>query len=904
MAAHDRHPGALPRPGRAVVRGLRAWVVRLGGVFTARRREREMAAEFASHLQLHIDDNICAGMTPEQARREALLSFGPMESLKDSYRDRSSWPALSRLGPDLRFAFRLLRRSPVFSSTAILTIALGVGANAAIFTGLNAAALQAQPVPGGERLVAISLSLQGGERRGVSGARSMLSLPEYDSLRDQSRSFSGVLAYSPTNDVTLGGGEPATVLATLASCNYFDVLQVRPALGRGFVAADCSGPGAGTVAVLSHDLWASRFGSDPAVVGQPVTINRQTFMIAGVAPAGFGGSEIVRQSLFLPLAAQPLVGRERSLLNEANVSWLMIIGRLRDGASMASARSDLTMIAARLTASANTGRIYRLTARPATLAALPELRTTVLSVAAIVLAAVTLVLLLACANIANLLLARAGARRREIAVRLALGAGRRRLVQQLLTESLLLAVIGGAAGVLAASWASRAIVAYVLSHLPAGTEPIAFSPTLDLRVLLYALGLTVATGLVFGLVPALHATRRDLAGSFRDGAATERRAGRRWQNALVALQVAGCLVLLLSAGLLTRGLYRAHTIDPGLAMDDVAVVSYDLRAAGYTAGAAAAFQSALIDRVRAMPRVRAAAQANPLPLSGNHHETRFGVTGTDRSLYLEFAQISPQYFAVLGAGLVRGRTFTDAEVQTENAVLVTESTAAHLWPDGDPLTRSLTLDDVARPVVGIVRDAQLSQLGVTDTDFVFLPAGPSAQLRMRLLVRADGGGVTARELRAAVAALDPGLAIQVARLSDNLEQWRAPSAMVSALAGALALVALILACTGVFATVAYSVSRRVREIGIRVALGAGRDDVLRLIVRQGLRPVLNGIVLGLAAGAVATTLLVKMLFGISPHDPVAFVVMPACLIAIAVGACYAPARRALRVDPTEALRSE
>jgi predicted permease len=888
------------------MRRLRAFAMRFAGLFGSGRREREMADEFASHLEMHIDDNIRAGMSPQEARRQALLRFGPMEGVKDTYRDRSSWPAAGRIAQDVRFAFRLLRKSPIFSLTAVVTIALGVGVNAAIFSVLNAAALQSLRVPGGDRLVSVSLSLQtqGNDRRRVSGARSMLSLPEYELVRDQSRAFSSVLAYSSTNDVTLGGVEPRTVLATLASCNYFDVLQVRPALGRGFIGSDCTGDGSGTVAVLSHDLWTSRFGSDPAIVGQIVSINRQAFTVAGVAPAGFRGTDIVPQSVFVPLTAQPLIDRERSLLADANVSWLMVIGRLRDGASIRTARADLDVFSNRLSTASTTGRIYRLDSRPTTLAALPEIRKTVVPVATVVLAAVTLVLLLACANIANLLLARSASRRREIAVRMALGAGRARLVQQLLTESLLLALLGGVAGLVAASWASRTIVAYLLANLPAGIEPLAFEPTLDLRVLLYAFGITVATGLAFGLVPALQSTRRDLAGGFRDGAATERRSARRWQDVLVALQVAGCLLLLLSAGLLARGLHRAHTIDPGLAMDDVSVLSFNLRTAGYNNAAAAAFQAALLERLRADPQVRAVAQANPLPLSANYHETRFGVTGTERSLYMEFGTVSPEYFSLLGVDVVRGRTFTDAEVRAESAVIVTESTAAHLWPGEDPLTKSLTVDKLARPVVGVVHDAQLSRLGVTDTDFVFMPAGPSGQARMRVLVRGTAGALPPRALRAVVASLDSGLAITVARLSDNLQQWQAPSAMVSMLAGTLALLALILACTGVFATVAYTVSRRVREIGIRIALGAAREDVLRLIVRQGLRPVAIGIVLGLAGGAAATSLLVTLLFGLSPHDPLSFVLTPAVLAAIAMAACYVPARRALRVDPTVALRAE
>jgi predicted permease len=886
------------------MRSLRAWIRRLTGTLNASRREREMAAEFESHLQLHIDDNIAAGMSPADARRQALLKFGAMEAVKEQFRDRGGFPLVTRIGQDLRFAARLLRKAPAFSVTAIVTIALGVGVNAAIFTVLNAAALQALPLPVGDRLVTVSMALEGGGRRGVSGARSMLSFPEYEAVRDQTRAFDGVIAYAPTQDVTLGGAEPRTVIATLASCNYFDVLHVRPALGRGLLPDDCRTPGAGAVAVISHELWTAAFGADATIVGRTISVNRVPFAVVGVTPAGFHGTEVVPQSLYLPLTMQVALDRERPLLSNANVSWLMVIGRLRPDASLTSARADLSVIAARLTAADASGRVYRLPATQTTLAALPEARSMVLGIAVVVLAAVALVLLIACANIANLLLARATARRREIAVRMALGAGRRRIVQQLLTESLLLAAIGGALGVIAASWSSRAIVAYLLTQIPPGMEPLVFEPTVDGRVMLYALALTALTGLAFGLVPALQSTRRDLAADFRDAAATDRRSSRRWQSVLVTLQVAVCLVLLLSAGLLSRGLYRAHTIDPGLAMANVSVLAYNLRDAGYEAPAAAAFQQQLLARLAAAPGVRGVALTNPLPLSGTHHETQFTLPGTERAIYMEFSQVTPAYFDLLGIHIVRGRNFSSAEIESETAVILTESTARHLWPGEDPLTKALAVDKVDRPVVGIVRDAQVSRLGVTDGDYVFLPAGPSSQQRLKLLVAGTASGPNPRELRAVVASLDPQLAVRVTRLDDNLEQWRAPSKLVSALAGTLAALALVLACTGVFGTVAYAVSRRVREIGIRVALGAAREDVLRLMVWQGMRPVVAGIAIGVAASAAVSTILVNMLFGLSPHDPLSFVLVPAILFTIALAACYVPARRALTVEPTTALRTE
>jgi predicted permease len=885
------------------MRQIRASLQRLLGAFTRSRREREMADELESHLQLHIDDNIRSGLSAVEARRQALVKFGALEAIKEQHRDRGSVPWLSHFAQDLRFAGRLLQKSPGFSVTAIVTIALAVGVNAAIFTVLNAAALQSLPVPEGHRLATLAISFDGAGRRGVHGSASMLSFTEYEAVRDQSRAFDGVLAFSPFNPATLGGDEPRSVLATLASCNYFEVLRIRMQAGRALEARDCA-PGAPAAAVLSHRLWRSAFAADPSIVGSLVMLNRSPFVVVGVAEAGFIGTQLVPEDVYVPVTLQTTIARDGEWLSNTNMSWLIVMGRMKPGASLASVRTDLSVVAARLTPTLPPGRTAHLTAGRSTLSTLPEVRTIVLAIGSVILAAVALVLLMACANIANLLLARASARRREIAVRMALGAGRGRLVRQLLTESLLLAAIGGAAGFIAASWTSRTVVRFLLDHLPPGTWPMVFDPQPDWRVALYAVALTTLTGLAFGLVPALQSTRRDLGVDFRDVTATDRRGSRKLQNTLVTLQVAVCLILLLSAGLLARGLYRAQTIDPGISMKDVTVVTYDLPNAGYQAPAAAALQRQILDRLAAIPGVRSVAQSSAMPLSDQHSETRFGFPGSELTMYFEFSSVTPTYFDVLRIPIVHGRNFTAAEVASERALIVTESTARRLWPGADPLGQSLILDTIERPVVGVVRDAQVSRLGRTDQSYLFLPAGPGSQTRVQTLVAGMGAAPSAGPIRAAITGLDPQLAVQVTRLEDNLEQWRAPSKLVAALSATLAILALILACTGVFGTVAYTVSRRVREIGIRVALGAAHRDVLRLIVRQGMRPVVIGMVIGLAGGAGVSTVLATMLFGLSPHDPFSFVILPAVLFSIALLACYVPARRALRVAPTTALRTE
>ena len=884
------------------MRPLRAWLRRLGGSLFASRREREMADEFAAHLQLHIDDNVRAGMAPAEARRQALLKFGAVEAIKEQYRDRAAFAALTRLRQDVCFALRLLRKAPAFSATAIVTIALAVGVNAAIFTVLNAAALQSLPVPGGDRLVTVTFSSEGGPRRPVAGMRSMLSFKELQLLRDQTPAFEGVTGFSPFNGATLGGAEPRSIQATLASCEYFDVLRIGAALGRTFRSTDCDRGGVPTV-VISDGLWRSAFAADPAIVNRTIDINRSPFVVIGVAAPGFTGTQLLHEEAFVPVVFQKQLSRDLTLLDNDDISWLYVIGRLRDDASVASARANLDLVAARLTATAPAGRVVRLGAARTTLAGLPEIRSMLLAVGAAIVAAVTLVLLIACANIANLLLARAAARTKEIAVRLALGAGRGRLVQQLLTESLMLAAIGGTAGWLIGAWVSAALVRFALAHLPPGVSPIVFEPHPDATVAMFAFALTTVTGIAFGLAPALQATRGARL-EFRESTTTDRPGARRLQSALVTVQVAVSLILLLSAGLLARGLYRANTIDPGIAVDGVSIVAYDLRGAGYSRDAAIAFQRQAQERLRALPGVRTVAEAGGVPLSDQHAETRFSLPGTERSLYIEFSQVGPEYFDAVGIPVVRGRVFTAADVASEQAIIVTESTARRLWPGRDPLAQSLVLDQVNRPVVGVVADVQVSRLGQTDSPYVFLPAGPDSQDGMRMLVAAAPGAVTARALRDAVAALDPQLAVSVARLSDNLELWRAPSRLLSAMAACLALLALVLACTGVFGTVAYAVSRRVREIGIRMALGAEQRDVLGLMVRQGLRPVVVGIAIGIAGTAAVSRVFVNMLFGLSPHDPLSFVLVPAALLLMALVACYIPARRALRVEPSSTLRTE
>jgi predicted permease len=895
------------------MRAVRAWLHRLAGTLVPSRRERDMADELASHFAMHVDDNVRAGMTPVEARRQAILKFGPVESVKDAYRDRAGVPVVSRLAQDLRFALRLLRKAPAFSITVVVTIALAVGVNAAIFSVLNAAALQPLRVPQPEALAAVTLRLEGGGDRGVDGFRSMLSWPEFTAVRDQVRALDGAMAFAPLNPVTLGGDEPRQVLATLGSCEYFDVLRVRAALGRTFVPSDCD-RGAPPTVVLSDALWRSAFAADPSIVSRTIAINRTPFTVIGVAPPWFTGTQLVPEDAYVPIQMQPVIKRGRNQMDNANMSWLYVIGRLRDGASMASLRADLAVIAARITAAEHAGRTFHFDSSRATLAGLPEIRQVVLAVGGVIIVGVALILLIACANIANLLLARSTARRKEFAVRMALGASRARVVQQLLTESVLLAAMGGAVGLFAADWATRAIVRFLLARLPQGMWPVVFEPRADVRVMAYAAVLTALTALAFGLVPALRSTR-DTALEFRSATSTDRRGSRRLQQALVSVQVAVCLVLLVCAGLLARGLYRAHTIDPGLNMDAVSVVSLDLAGAGYSPAAASAFRYQLAEALSALPGARVVATSSAVPLSDQHAETRFGI-GSERQRYLEFSQVSSSYFDVIGIPIVRGRTFLPAEMDTQRAAIVTESTARRLWPGLDPLTQALVLDNESLPVVGVARDVQVSQLGRSDSSYVFLPVGsdaPSSVSRttsdiqpaqVYMLVGGSAATPSTRALASAVRSLDRDLAVEVTRLSDNLERWRAPlDGRRRVVGGAGA------------ARAGARLHRRVRHRRLYRQPPGPRNRRPRRARRQPRRRAPVDRPPGHPPGRHRARRRSRRsgsgddgaredAVGLSPHDPWSFVAVPAVLFAIALLACYVPARRALLVEPTTALRTD
>jgi predicted permease len=782
---------------------------------------------------------------------------------------------------DIRYALRTLRRNPGFAVAAIAPIALGIGINTGVFSILNSVAWRSLPAPDADELVSVYQNFRGGPRRLVYGARTLFSLPEYHAYRDEAHTLSGLMAYSREWTVTLGRESPQEISGVLVTCDNC-VRSDQP------------------VVILSHALWKGAFGGDPHVLERPVVLNGREVTVVGVAPVGFDGVDMAKAAVFAPTSMASVLRPEQDLQENAHVSWLTLIGRRRHDAALAQARADLSVVASRIDQQ-QPGRTTTLIVEPAAALSLPPARRTILRGASIVLVAFGLILLIAAANVANMLLARAAARTKEIAIRVSVGATRGRLIQQLFTESAIIAIAGATTGSLLFWWFFEAVLPALLASVP-DAELMRVDATPDRTVLWFALGLTAATALAFGLIPALQASKSNVHAVMKqDGAGA--RGGRGWlRGTLIGAQIALCTMLLIPAGLLSRALYAAHTFDAGFDYRNVSVVSIALRGPRYEKGNAAIFHDQWVDRVSALPGVERIAVAGRIPLSPGRSQSSFRVADDPEEHVVDVNTVSPDFFSVLAIPIVRGRVFRLGE---EDAALVTESTARRYWPGADAIGRVITMGNQRRHVVGIVRDAQVSQAPDAASSYLYLPATRASQQGISVLVRTrvDVDGFAAA-VRADTARMDGSLVVRVQPLSDNLAVLQSLSQIAATVAGLLSLLALGLAAIGVYGVVAYVVSRRRREVGIRMALGATVSDMRRLILSQTLRPVAAGMAIGIAIAAAAARLLQSVLFGVSPFDPVAYLGTPLVIMAVATLATWLPTRQALRSDPVTTLRSE
>jgi predicted permease len=810
---------------------------------------------------------------------------------------------------DVRHAWLGLCAAPGLAAAAIATIALGIGVNTGIFSLFNALALRDLPVPGAGELVTINQSVSGVERG--SNNFSEFSTAEYEIYRDRSQTLAGVAGYARYWAASLGPESTRVVVTTPVTCDYFDVLRVQPTFGTGFAARHCEAGGDSAVAVLTHDLWVTRFGADPAILGRTVTLNGAEFTVIGVAPEGFAGVDIERVALFVPVAAQNLLRRDRDYFGTPSIGWLGLVGRRDPAASLEQVRADLAVVAGQLDQE-QPGRQTTVTVSRATPLSATQMRDGFFAVSPLVMAPFGLVLLVACMNVANLLLVRGESRAREIAIKLSLGATRGHLVRQLMTESVAIAVVGGLIGTLLAVWVFDAVLTLLLGSLPADLRIVRVDSTLDVRVLSFALLVSFTTGLVFGVLPALRATKPNLRTTIEQGAAGSGRNTRgRLQRVIVGAQVAFSMVLVVTTALLLRGLYVAQTVDFGFEYRDVTVATYDLQGFGYVGERAAAFQQQVIERARGIPGVEDVALAVTTPLAPGSNTIGYRLPDQDEFIAVDTNIVSANYFSLLGIPIVRGRTFTDAEIAspTITAMIVTQSTAQRFWPNQDPLGQRLVFrafeGDRTVDIVGVAADRQVVRIGETDTSYIYGPAVAPTLMAARLVVRSSlDVALVQKAVEDIVLGLDPTLDVAVAPLEENFEFWRRFSRIAAGLGSALGALALALAAIGIFGVMSAVVVGRTREIGLRLALGAAKRDILRLVLGKSMVPVAVGALAGCGACIGAARLLKALLYGISAVDP--YALGSALLLVLSIGALAAviPARRAMILEPLTTLRYE
>ena len=835
---------------------------------------------------------------------------------------------MEALWQDLRYGFRVLRASPGFAAVAVLSLTLGIGANTAVFSVVNAALLRPLPVTAPERLVFV-FNGSTAEPYGVS------SYPDYVDYRDKNEVFSDLIAYSSITMSARSDAQANLISGLLVSGNFFDALGVRAALGRTFLPEEDKTPGANPVAVISYRLWESRFGGDSRIVGQQLTLNGHAFTIIGVAPAGFEGAEVLETNdIYVPAMMQTLVRPPRAgfsgemnpdLLTQRGSRWLRMIGRLKPNVTLQQAQAAMTATAGALAQAYPDADRYKIATLFPVNKVDPRAYSQLISVASLLLAVVGIVLLIACANVANLLLARASGRRKEIAIRLAMGASRGRLVRQLLTESVSLSLAGGSLGLLLALWMTDVLKS---TTPPQGVFSFALDYTLDVRVLTFTILLSILTGVIFGLAPALQASRPDLLPALKDEAAAAGPHLRRFslRNLLVVAQVALSLVLLIGAGLFLRSLNNAQAIDPGFNSEKILDAQLSINLLRYTKVQGQEFYRQVVERVIALPGVESACLARVVPMSGQGRTSSLlieGRQGPDNvfrsegdlsdaagSFSVASNVVGIGYFKTMGIPLLQGRDFSAQDKEGAPAVvIVNQAFARQYFSEQDAITKHISLRGARGPwpeIIAVVGDTKYRTLGESPRPIVYTALAQNHETGMTLHVRTSGNpiAVTAA-VRHEVQSLDPNLPVtNLQAMTEVLAGSLFAARMGAVLLAVFGLVALLLAAVGLYGLMSYGVARRTREIGIRMALGAGTHSVLALVLKEGMSLVAGGLVAGLIAAAAVTRLLASFLYGVSPLDVPTFAAIPVVLAVVALLATYLPARRAVKVDPMVALRYE
>ena len=872
---------------RHVTRGLRVLTRRAAA-------DRDIDDELRHWVDEAAAQHVARGLDPAAARRAALAEIGPPTLVRERVRDHGWEQWIASWLQDLRLATRTLRQTPLFTAIVVLVIALGTGAVTTVFSAMNALLLR--PVPGvGDPAGVVTLL----PARRDGGTSEQLGYARYLHLRDHARTVTGIGAWGRTAMTISTGGTGTAVLGNLVTADYFDLLGIQPAHGRFFAADENRTPATHPVLVVSHAFWQTHLGGDAHAIGRGITVNGHPFTLIGVAPPAFRGLYTgLAVDAWAPLMMQPQL-RPRSSLTGG--SWLWTFARLRPGVSAPAAQAELSALvdAERRAAGVPDGPDVTTAMRVVPLTGLPGGSGPALALFAILLGASAAVLVIAGVNVAALLSTRYTERARDLAVRAALGAGRLRLMRQLLTEVLVLFGLGTLGGVMIATMATAA-----LERLPLpATMPITLEISPDFRVFTFAVVAALAAGVVFGLGPALQGARRDITDRLKSESAGAGRRRSRLGQVLVAGQIALSLVLLVAAGLFIRAVERGEAIDPGIDRHGVTTVQLEPESWGYDAGAATAFHRALRERMTATPGVTAVAFATRLPLMLSSSIDSVGIGAATREV--AWVGVDGDYFDVLRLPVLRGRPFADTDRDGAPPVAVVNETLARLLSaDGSAIGRTLRFRDVDITVVGIARDARQFLLVGSTAPFLYLPLMQWPDSKRMLLVRSETAGANSA-IVAAVQAIDPRLPTpRVSTLEDDSRIVLFPQRAAAIVTGGLGAVGLVLAALGLYGTVSASVARRTREIGVRLALGADRGAVVREVVGQGARLAIGGIAAGLTLAALAMPLLQRWLVEIDPRDPATYAVLSIGLGAVALVASYVPARRAASVDPLRALRTD
>jgi predicted permease len=878
---------------------LRRLKTRLSSLFRRSRYERELASELQFHVDMLTEQNVRSGMSPVDARSAALRNFGQLDRVKDDVRD--TW--LSRLWEtlvqDVRYGLRNLARSPGFAFVVIFTMALGIGANTAIFSVVNGVLLRPLPFEGGERLVVLR------QQQPIAGVNDMnFSYKEILDYRD-TKSLEGLVEFHNMWFILLGRSEPERLSTGVVSPNFFDVLGVKPLYGRTLQKAD-DAPGAPAVLLLSHSYWQKSFGGDPTVVGRVFQMNDRPHQVVGVLPPV--PQYPLEVDVYMPTSACPFRSSKPALETRSFRIVATAFGRLKPGVTHEKAHADLSVVSSRLQQDYPQEypkeRGYRAVVLPLQGEMTRAFRPTLL----VLLGTAGFVLLIVCASVANLMLARMVRREREVAVRAALGASHGRLLRQLLTESTIMAVAGGAIGLALAHWGVDLLIAYAQQFTPRAAEI-----QIDRSVLLYTLGISVLTGLVFGSVPAFNGSLSVSPALRETGRATQSRQTIR--NWLIVVQVAASFMLLVGAGLTIRSLIKLQQVDPGFRTDNILTMRIDLNFSKYRNERTSEFWQRVEERLKALPGVMSAGGGGTFPLNdGGSASGNIAIKGrelpqTAGGSRVDILFATPDYFSAIGQSLISGRYFNAGDNystrQTRPVGIINRSMARRYWPNQDPIGQQISYNGGQTwvTIVGVVADTR-QQLREPVHDEVYRPIFQTGFLSTNWLVRSRMDPVIMqREIRTAVHAIDPDQPVENFRtLAEVRSASLASPTLVATLLGLFGLLALVITAAGIAGVIAFSVNQRTQEFGIRMALGAQRTSVLSLVLGQGLALVLTGLAIGLAGALVLTRLLTTLLFGIQPTDGVTFVVVSMVLIAVAAVACLIPARRAASVDPMVALR--